>query len=287
MDRVRERTAPTELPQLSAYFQSGGLVDAVLNLGLPAPIDVQVSGSNLERSLPQRRSRLADPHPRDLGGVSDVYIPQDVDYPALRLDMDRMRASGLGPQPEGGGAQRDHRADLQPDDRAQLLGGSKSGNDYMLTVQYPENPGQGHARPCAAFRIRGRAQDRESTRLDAVTSVHAPHPSRPPRWTTTSCAASSTFTSRPAGEDLGRLASSHRPQSLLEATLPEGRARGRCAAWCRACARRSAASASACCWRCVLLYLILVAQFRSFVDPVPDSAGRAAGSDRRAGDAAG
>ena len=31
------------LPQPTTYFQSGGLVDAVLNLGLPGPIDVQAS----------------------------------------------------------------------------------------------------------------------------------------------------------------------------------------------------------------------------------------------------
>ncbi len=37
-----------EMPQLSVFFQSGGMVDAVLNQGLPAPIDVQFSGSNLE-----------------------------------------------------------------------------------------------------------------------------------------------------------------------------------------------------------------------------------------------
>ena len=36
--------------KLSAYFQSGGLVDAVLNLGLPAPLDIQVSGSNIEEA---------------------------------------------------------------------------------------------------------------------------------------------------------------------------------------------------------------------------------------------
>src|SRR5437879_15367 len=47
MDRVRRRLK-AELPQLSVYVQSGGLVDAILNLGLPAPIDIQVSGSNLE-----------------------------------------------------------------------------------------------------------------------------------------------------------------------------------------------------------------------------------------------
>ena len=36
-ERVRR-----ELPHLSAYFQSGGFVDAVLNFGMPAPINVQV-----------------------------------------------------------------------------------------------------------------------------------------------------------------------------------------------------------------------------------------------------
>ena len=38
------------LPELTAYFQSGGLVDAVLNMGLPAPIDVQVAGTNMDKS---------------------------------------------------------------------------------------------------------------------------------------------------------------------------------------------------------------------------------------------
>ncbi len=40
MRRVRERLGQ-DLPQLSTYFQSGGLVDSVLNMGMPAPIDVQ------------------------------------------------------------------------------------------------------------------------------------------------------------------------------------------------------------------------------------------------------
>ena len=51
-----------ELPQLSAYFQSGGMVDAVLNQGLPAPIDVQVSGSNLDARV-RRRERGRGEHP--------------------------------------------------------------------------------------------------------------------------------------------------------------------------------------------------------------------------------
>jgi len=47
MRRVREQIQK-QLPQLTVYFQSGGLVDAVLNLGLPAPIDIQVSGSDMD-----------------------------------------------------------------------------------------------------------------------------------------------------------------------------------------------------------------------------------------------
>src|SRR5579871_4558525 len=45
MDRVRRRLR-TDLPELSTYFQAGGLVDAVVNQGLPAPFDIQVSDNN-------------------------------------------------------------------------------------------------------------------------------------------------------------------------------------------------------------------------------------------------
>jgi multidrug efflux pump subunit AcrB len=61
MQKVKDELAG-EMPELTTYFQSGSLVDAVLNLGLPAPIDVQVAGSNLERSLCDgSRTCLQDP----------------------------------------------------------------------------------------------------------------------------------------------------------------------------------------------------------------------------------
>ena len=71
------------------------MADAVLNLGLPAPIDVQVSGSDLDgayqTALEHRRiARAKSP------GVSDVYIPQDLDYPALQVDIDRTSSGKLG-----------------------------------------------------------------------------------------------------------------------------------------------------------------------------------------------
>jgi HAE1 family hydrophobic/amphiphilic exporter-1 len=136
MRRVRGRVA-RELPQLTTYFQSGGLVDAVINLGLPAPIDVQVSGSNMQQTYAVA-SQLASKI-RQLKGVSDVLIPQDIDYPALQLDVDREKASQLGLSQK----------EIVDNVITSLTSNAmiapnywidpKSGNPYLLTVQYPEN----------------------------------------------------------------------------------------------------------------------------------------------------
>ncbi len=93
MDLVRARLKK-ELPQVAAYFQTGGLVDAILNLGLPAPLDIQVTGNDMD-STHKIATEIAQ-KARALPGVSDVLVPQDVDYPALELNIDRMRASELG-----------------------------------------------------------------------------------------------------------------------------------------------------------------------------------------------
>ncbi len=137
MRRVRERIQK-KLPQLTSYFQSGGLVDAVLNLGLPAPIDIQVSGSDMTRRSRSSVPKIAS-QARQLAGVSDVLIPQDVDYPALELDVDRDKAAQLG---------LSQREVVDNVITALTSNGMiapnywvdpKSGNPYLLTVQYPES----------------------------------------------------------------------------------------------------------------------------------------------------
>src|SRR5689334_20709628 len=81
MARVKQRIE-SDMPELSAYFSSGGMVDAVLNLGLPAPIDVQVAGTNMKNAFATAHHLAAQI--RRIDGVADVFIPQDIDYPALR-----------------------------------------------------------------------------------------------------------------------------------------------------------------------------------------------------------
>ncbi len=133
MARVRQKLA-TDLPQLSTYFQAGGLVDSVINQGLPAPVDIQVSDNDMgegygiaqKLALQLKASKL----------VSDVLIPQDIDYPGLELNIDREQASLLGLTPK----------DVVDNVITALTSDGmiapsywidpKSGNNYMVTVQY-------------------------------------------------------------------------------------------------------------------------------------------------------
>jgi len=259
MSRVRS-AIQRELPYLSAYFQSGGMVDAVLNQGLPAPIDVQVSGSNLETAFDTATEVAASI--RQLPGVSDVYIPQDVDYPSLRLDIDRERAGELG---------LDQREVVNNVITAltsnQMIAPSfwvdpKSGNDYMLTVQYPESQIQ-NLRDLRGIPLHsGRLKD--PTMLDAVTRI-TPLKS-PTEIDHYQIQRIVDIYVNPAGEDLGRLANGIRGV-LAEAKMPpniriamRGMVEGMQASF------RSFGLGLI--LALLLLYLILVAQFRSFVDPM-------------------
>jgi hydrophobic/amphiphilic exporter-1 (mainly G- bacteria), HAE1 family len=136
MAEVRKRVAQ-QYPELRTYFQSGGLVDAVLNQGMPAPIDVQVSGMDLGAAN-KLALDLAGQF-KALPGVSDVYVPQDMDYPALEVNVNRERASQLGLSPK---EVIDNLITALTSDA--MIAPSywvdpKSGNNYFVTVQYPEN----------------------------------------------------------------------------------------------------------------------------------------------------
>ena len=136
MDRVQEAMAK-QFPDIRTFFSSGSMVDAILNTGMPAPIDVQVSSPNLPQiyGIAQNLSSRI----REVKGIGQIYIPQDMDYPALRLDVDRVHAGEMGL------TQKD-----VVDNVITALNSNymiapnywvdrKSGNDYYLTVQYFEN----------------------------------------------------------------------------------------------------------------------------------------------------
>jgi len=136
MAQVRSRIEK-EIPELRTYFQSGGLVDSVLNQGVPAPIDVQVSG--LDLAAVNKITLDLSGRFKGIQGVSDSYVPQDMDYPGLQMNVNRARASelGLSPQEVIDNVITSLTSDVMI--APSYWVDSRSGNNYFVTVQYPEN----------------------------------------------------------------------------------------------------------------------------------------------------
>jgi multidrug efflux pump subunit AcrB len=133
MQRVREKLS-RQMPELTAYYQAGGLVDGVINQGLPAPIDVQVSSMDMHKAYALANT-LAEKI-KSLPNVSGVYIPQDIDYPGIALNIDREKASLIGLSAKD---VVDNVITAMTSDG--MIAPSywidpKSGNNYMVTVEY-------------------------------------------------------------------------------------------------------------------------------------------------------
>jgi len=133
MDRVRRKLA-SDLPELSTYFQTGGLVDSVINAGMPAPIDIQVAGND-QHAAYRVAAEIAN-RVRGLHDVNDVLIPQDLDYPGIELDIRREMAARLGLTASD--VVRNVTTALNSN--GMIAPGywvdPHSGNNYFLTVQY-------------------------------------------------------------------------------------------------------------------------------------------------------
>jgi HAE1 family hydrophobic/amphiphilic exporter-1 len=258
MRRVRTQLSQ-KLPQLSTYFQSGGLVDAVINLGLPAPIDVQVSGNNLDQVY-STAVKIAAPA-RGLNSVSDVLIPQDIDYPALELDVDREKAGLLGLSQK----------EIVDNVITALTSNGmiapnywidpKSGNPYLLTVQYPETAVK-TLTDLKQIPLRG-LHSTQPTFLDSVVKIKTiPSPTEVDHYQLFRVV--DVYIS-PKNQDLGGV--TRQIESILKDTkLPEG---------VRVNLRGSVQGMRASfksfgiglILSIVLVYLILVAQFASWQDP--------------------
>ena len=258
MRRVREQLNQ-KLPQLTTYFQSGGLVDAVLNLGLPAPIDIQVSGNNLEKVYAVA-AKIAGPT-RQLKGVSDVLIPQDIDYPALQLDIDREKASLLGLSQK----------EIVDNVITALTSNGmiapnywidpKSGNPYMLTVQYPENQVK-TVMDLKQIPLRG-IKSSQPTYLDSVVKITTvPSPTEVDHYQLFRVV--DVYVS-PKNEDLGVI--TKQVEGIIKQTkLPEG-VRVNLRGSVQGMRQSFKSFGIGLILSVVLVYLVLVAQFASWTDP--------------------
>ena len=81
-------------PEVTAYFQAADIVSQVLNFGLPSAIDAQINGNSLQSDydialrLKERMARIP--------GVVDMRIAEPLDYPSLKVEVDRAKALQFG-----------------------------------------------------------------------------------------------------------------------------------------------------------------------------------------------
>jgi multidrug efflux pump subunit AcrB len=234
-------------------------VDSVVNLGLPAPIDIQVSGNDQKEAYSM--AAAISQKVGQLKGVSDVLIPQDLDYPGIQLNVNREMGARLGLSSQ----------EVVDNVITALTSNGmiapsywvdpKNGNNYMLTVQYPET------------------QVSSLTDLKQIP-LHAPGNSNPTDLEAVSDVKMINTPTEvdhyqlrrvidvyvsPSGEDLGGLAS-RVDKVISNAKLPENvrvTMRGSVEGM-----RQSFKSFSiGLVLSIVLVYLILMAQFASFIDP--------------------
>jgi multidrug efflux pump subunit AcrB len=261
MDRVRRKLA-TDLPQLSVYFQAGGLVDSVVNQGLPAPLDIQISDNDtaeahsIARNIALQLKRSKN--------VNDILIPQDIDYPGLELNIDREQTSQLGMTPQG---VVDNVITALTSDG--MIAPSywvdpNTGNNYMVTVQY-SNQKIGSMTMSDFKNIPLRATDSKmSTPLQSVARIEPI--STPTEVDHYQIRRVIDVYVMPTTEDLGAVS---KEVDKLVAGLKTGKnvrvtVRGAVVGMHESFKRFGIGLILS----IVLVYLILMAQFRSFVNPL-------------------
>jgi multidrug efflux pump subunit AcrB len=262
MDRVRAEIA-AKFPDVRTFFQSGSLQDAILNQGQPAPIDVQVNTRDLGLTY-NTALNLAD-RIRKLPGVGEIYIPQDMNYPSIRMEIDRVHAGELGL------SQKDVVDNVITALNSNIMIAPnywvdyKSGNDYFLSVQYYEhgNPAIHNLVDLKQIPLRAPNLKLPTTLDNVVKLVNLQSPTEIDHYQIQQIV---DVYVTPVGEDLGQLQTGIR-NTIADAKLPAD-IRVTLRGMVNSMNESFRSFAIGMSISCILLFLILVAQFRSWIDPV-------------------
>jgi CzcA family heavy metal efflux pump len=262
IDLLREQL-PERVPEVQTFFQSGSIIDAVLNFGLAAPIDVQLSGPHY--SVLHEAAQQVNGIVRGLPEVADSFIPQESGYPTLDVKVDRVKAARLGL------SQKDVVSNtITALTSNQMIAPSiwidpKTGNDYFLTVQYPERDIRSID---TLLDIPVRSAGKDSGHEDAlllrnVASIS--HRTQPAEVTHYNIQRVVDVLVSPSGDDMGGTQAAIK-RALAKFQLPKDvqiTYRGSVSAMEASFSSFGFGLGMA----ILLLYLVMVAQFRSFLDP--------------------
>jgi multidrug efflux pump subunit AcrB len=261
MDRVKAKMN-ADFPDVRTFFQTGSMQDAILNQGQPAPIDVQVNTRDLDLTYATAQN-LAE-RIRKLPGVDQIYIPQDMNYPSIRMDIDRVHAAELGL------TQKDVVDNVITALNSNIMIAPnywvdyKTGNDYFLSVQYEEHGKNAIHNLVDLKQIPLRAPNlKEPTTLDSVVKlVNLMSPTEVDHYQIQRVV---DIYVTPKGEDLGKLRDGIN-RTIADAKLPSN-IRVTLRGMVNSMDESFKSFGLGFIISFILLFLILVAQFKSFIDP--------------------
>jgi multidrug efflux pump subunit AcrB len=255
------RDLPRHFPGVEFFFQPADMVSQILNFGVPATVDVQFSGADVQTSL-LFASRLMK-EVKTIPGAVDVHVHQRLDQPTLRLTMDRTQMQQL---------------DIDPSSVAQNVLVSLSGNSqtapaywynpntggvYDIVVQTPQYR-MDSVSGLMSLPVRGSGS---SAPAQLLANLVMPSPAR-------TQAVVSLYNARPvidvflgvANRDLGGVASEvQRRIALLSPQLPRG-ARITMRGQVQTMNATFASLLGSLGLAIVLIYLLIVVNFQSWVD---------------------
>jgi multidrug efflux pump subunit AcrB len=253
---------PERVPEVQLFFQSGSIIDAVLNFGLAAPIDVQLSGPHY--TVLHDAAREVDGIVRGLPEVADSFIPQESGYPTLDVKVDRVKAARLGL------SQKDVVSNtITALTSNQMIAPSiwidpKTGNDYFLTVQYPEHD-INSIETLLDIPVRGAKDGGHGDALLLRNVASISHRTQPAEVAHYNIQRVVDVLVSPRGDDMGGTQAAIQ-RALAKLQLPKDvqvTYRGSVSAMQASFSSFGFGLGMA----ILLLYLVMVAQFRSFLDP--------------------
>ncbi len=130
------KTLNREFPGIGFAFDTGGILTSALNLGLPSPIDIRIQGSKLE-ILHEIAGTIAS-EIRGVPGAADVRIGQPLDYPAVEVVVDRVKAAQLGFTQEDVIKNVTTALNSSVNFEPSFWIDPRNGNHYLIGAQYPE-----------------------------------------------------------------------------------------------------------------------------------------------------
>lgn len=127
-----------DFADLEFSFDTGGMVSAALNFGASSPIDIQITGGTPEQKL--ELAQKVKTVVRNVTGAADVRVLQRNDAPYLVIEINRDAAAAVGLTARDVVMQVVTAMNSSIALTRNFWIDPKSGNQYFIAVQYPDDP---------------------------------------------------------------------------------------------------------------------------------------------------